>query len=181
MDVDVGESLSMQERLPRASQAVPCITTTIRKKRRVVIIGNSLLRGTEDLVCHSDPSHREVCCLPEAWVRDVGRNITCLVKPSDYYPLLVFHIGNEEVGKISSWAIKMDFRALGRLLKGSGAQVELCLRNSHSQVESLWIKIKDWCSKGHLVVGVYCGQHDQGKPIDESLSCMNCHAHMLLS
>ena len=31
---------------------------------------------------------------------------------------------------------------------------ELCLRNSHDQVESLWVKIKDRSSKGHLVVGV---------------------------
>jgi len=55
-------------------------------------------------------------------VRDVARKITCLVKPSDYYPLLVFHVGDEEVGKISSWVIKRDFSALGRLLKGSGVQ-----------------------------------------------------------
>ena len=55
-------------------------------------------------------------------MRDVARNITCLVKPSDYYPLMLFHIGNEEVGKRSSQVIKRDFRALGRLLKGSGAQ-----------------------------------------------------------
>lgn len=60
--------------------------------------------------------------MPGAWVRDVAGNITCLVKPSDYYPILVFHIGNEEVGKRNS-QIKRDFRALGRLLKGSGAQV----------------------------------------------------------
>ena len=50
-------------------------------------------------------------------MRDVARNITRLVKLSNYYPLLVFHIGNEEVGK------RRYFRALGRLLKGSGAQV----------------------------------------------------------
>ena len=56
-------------------------------------------------------------------MRDVARNTTRLVKPSDYYPLLVLHIGNEEVGKRSSQVIKRDFRALGRLLKGSGAQV----------------------------------------------------------
>ena len=54
---------------------------------RNVIIGG-LLRGTEGPICRSDPSHREVCCLPGARVRDVARNITCLVKPSDYYPLL---------------------------------------------------------------------------------------------
>ena len=93
------------------------------KKRRAVIIGDSLLRGTEGPICRSDPSHREVCCLPGARVRDVARNTTRLVKPSDYYPLLVFHIGNEEVGKRSPRVIKRDFRALGRLLRGSGAQV----------------------------------------------------------
>ena len=97
-------------------------TASVRKKR-AVIIGDSLLRGTEGPICCSDPSHREVCCLPGAWVRDVVRNITRLIKPSDYYPLLVFHVGNEEVGKRSSQVIKRDFRALGRLLKGSGTQV----------------------------------------------------------
>ena len=56
-------------------------------------------------------------------MRDVARNITRLVKPSDYYPLRIFHIGNEEIGKRSSQVIKRDFRALGRLLKGLGAQV----------------------------------------------------------
>ena len=56
-------------------------------------------------------------------MRDVARNITRLVKPSDYYPLLVFPVGNEEIGKRSSWVIRKDFRALGSLLKGSGAQV----------------------------------------------------------
>ena len=31
---------------------------------------------------------------------------------------------------------------------------ELCLRNSHHQVKSLWVKIKDQSSKGHLVAGI---------------------------
>jgi len=56
-------------------------------------------------------------------VRAVARIITRLVKPSDYYPLLVFHTDNEELGKISTQVIKRDCRALGRLLKRSGAQV----------------------------------------------------------
>ena len=87
-DMDVGESPSVQERLPMASQSAPHFATmSVRKKIRAVIIGDSLLRGTEGLICHLDPSHREVCCLPGARVRDVARNITRLVKPSDYYPL----------------------------------------------------------------------------------------------
>ena len=86
--MDVGESASVQERLPKASQSAPCFATTSdRKKRRTVIIGDSLLKGTEGPICHSNLSHRKVCCPPGAWVRDVARNITRLVKPSDYYPL----------------------------------------------------------------------------------------------
>ena len=77
-----------------------------------------------------------VCCLTVRWegvtsttARDGNtslfraRNITCLVKPSDYYPRLVFHTGNEDVCKRISQAIKRVFRARGRLLKGLAAQV----------------------------------------------------------
>jgi len=79
-DVDVGESPSMQERLPKARQSASRFATaSVRKKRRAVIIGDSLLRGTKGPICCSDQSHREVCCLPGAQVRDVARNITLLV------------------------------------------------------------------------------------------------------
>ena len=45
---------------------------------------------------------------------------------------------------------------------------ELCLRNSHHQVKSLWVKIKDRSSKGYLVVGVCYKPPDQGEPVDET-------------
>jgi len=112
-DVDVGESPSVQERLPKAGQSAPrSATVSVRKKRRAVVIGDSLLRVTEDPMCCLDPSRREVCCLPGARVRGIARNITRLVKPSDYYPLLSFHIGNEEIGKRSPRVIRRDFRGL---------------------------------------------------------------------
>ena len=42
-EVDVGQSPSVQERLPKASQSVPCFaTTSVRKKRRAVIIGTQI-------------------------------------------------------------------------------------------------------------------------------------------
>jgi len=85
-------------------------------------------------------------------VRDVARNITRLVKPSDYYPLLVFYIGNEEVGKISSWVLKRDLSALGRLLKGSGSQVVFsvlsvgdCDPHNRGRVEMLNEWLCEWC------------------------------------
>jgi len=42
------------------------MTALAKKKRRVIIIGDSLLRGTEGPISPPDPSHREFCCLPGA-------------------------------------------------------------------------------------------------------------------
>lgn len=45
---------------------------------------------------------------------------------------------------------------------------ELSLRNSHDQVVSLWVRIRDQISKGHLVVRVYCRSPEQRDPVDEA-------------
>lgn len=45
---------------------------------------------------------------------------------------------------------------------------KLPLRKSHKQVESLWIKIWDCTSKGHLVVRIYYRPSDQGEPVYEA-------------
>ncbi|XP_054044411.1 uncharacterized protein LOC128904316 isoform X1 [Rissa tridactyla] len=108
----------------RPSRHGPSITTgSKRKSRRVTVVGDSLLRGAEGPICHPDPLHREVCCLPGARVRDVLDKLPGLANSSDYYPLLVFQVGSDEVGRRSPKSIKRDFRALGRQLKGSGTQV----------------------------------------------------------
>ena len=169
--VDVGESPSMQGRLPKASQSAPRFaTTSVRKKRKAVIIGDFLLKETEGPVCCLDPSHREVCCLPGVRVRDFARNITRLVKPSNYYPLLVFHIGNEEVGERSPRAIKRDFRALGRLLKGSGAQVVFSAvlsvgdwdPHKRKRVDTLNDRLCEWCAQGFGYYGFGCSLEKGG-------------------
>ena len=86
-------------------------------------MGDSVLRGTERPICRPDPYFREVCCLPGARVRDIKKKGTALVRPSDYYPLLVIQAGNDEVVERSLKSLKKDFKALGWLAEGSGAQV----------------------------------------------------------
>ena len=44
-------------------------TASSKKERRVIVVGDSLLRGTEGPIYQPDPTRREVCCLPGAWVR----------------------------------------------------------------------------------------------------------------
>ena len=81
-------------------------TSSTRKKRRVIVVGDSQLRGTEGLICRADSPLREVCCLLGAQVKDIARKLPRLVRPSDYYPLLLFHVGADEVTVSSPRVIK---------------------------------------------------------------------------
>lgn len=68
-----------------ASQLTACITTTfIKKDRRIMVIDDSPLRGTENPVCQADPPHRDICCLSEAQVRDITRKLISLILTSAY-------------------------------------------------------------------------------------------------
>lgn len=71
-------------------------TTSTRKKNYFKVVGNCLLMGTEGPVCWTDPPLREACCLPGSPVKNITRKLPSLVWPSDYYPLLLFHVGSNE-------------------------------------------------------------------------------------
>ena len=61
--------------LSKVRRSAPCLkTASSRKERSVIVIGGSLLRGTEGPVCWPDPTRKEVCCLPGAWVRNILEN-----------------------------------------------------------------------------------------------------------
>jgi len=152
----VGKGEAPSRGLPRTSRSASSITTaSAKKKRRVIVIGDSLLRGTEGPICRPDPSHREVCCLPGARVRDVAKKLLDLVWPSDYYPLLVVQVGGDEIAKRSPKAIKM---ALGRLVEGSGAQVIFSSipsvagnsteRGRKTHLVNRWLR--DWCHRSNF-------------------------------
>ena len=46
-----------------------------------------------------------------------------LVRPSDYYPLLLFHVDNNDTARGNLDRIKSDYKAPGVVVKGVGAQV----------------------------------------------------------
>ena len=94
----------------------------VPERKKEIVIGDSLLKGTEHPISRLDPLLREVCCLPGARVKDMTRKLPTLVRPADYYALLIFQVGSGEVTTRSLRAIKRDFRALEQLFKGSGAE-----------------------------------------------------------
>jgi len=89
----------------------------------VLVVGDSLLRGTGSPICQPDREAREVCCLPRAKVREVTERVPQFVKSTDYYPLLFFHVGTNDTANRNLSRIKEDFKALGVKAKCFGAQV----------------------------------------------------------
>lgn len=89
----------------------------------MIIIGNSLLRGTEGPKCWPNSTHKEVCCLPGVWVRDISRKLLSMIHPSDYYPLLMVQAGSNEVVERSLRIVKKDFMVLGWLMDKADIQV----------------------------------------------------------
>ncbi|KFV63962.1 hypothetical protein N307_13186, partial [Dryobates pubescens] len=141
---------------PKAKRSLPAITnSSTKKRRRVIVVGVSLLRGTEGHICHPDPSHREVCSLPGVWVRDIARRIPKLIQPSDYCPLLVIQAGSEEIDKKGTRVIKKEFKDHGQLIDGARAQVVFCSvpsvageyteRNGRTHTINKWLR--GWCQR----------------------------------
>ena len=71
----------------------------------------------------------------------------------NYYPLLVMQVGGDEITERIPKAIKRNFRALGQLVKGSGAQVvfssipsvaeKIIERDRRTHLINRWLR--DWC------------------------------------
>ena len=121
------------------------------------------MKGTEALICRPDPVAREVCCLPGARIREVAERLPALVNATDYYPLLVIHVGARDIESSSLRSIKKDYRALGEMVRGSGAQIvfstilqdtgeELPKARRIGQVNK-WLK--GWCHSQ----GIGCLEH----------------------
>lgn len=116
----------MLDESPRLGQPIPCIvTTSMMKKWWVLFWSVSLLGGTEGLICQPELRFRQICCLPGTRVKYVTRKFPSLVWSTDYYLLLLCHVGTNKVIAKSPMAIKKDFRALVALLKRSGVHVVL--------------------------------------------------------
>ncbi|KFP01907.1 hypothetical protein N300_09057, partial [Calypte anna] len=146
----------LSERSPARPPSTRRVTTSAtKKKRRVTVVRDSLLRGTEGPICRPDLSHREVCCLPGARMSDISRRLPQLIRPSDYCPLLIVQAGSDDINGRSTRVIKKDFKALGRLVDGTGAQVVFASlpavagmneeRSRKTYLINRWLR--DWCHR----------------------------------
>lgn len=93
---DVDRSPSTPELSPMSEGPSPYVmTTSMRKKRWIIVVGCYLQRETVSPIRQADSPHREVCCLAGAQVKDITTKLPSLVQPSDYYLLLILTVGGE--------------------------------------------------------------------------------------
>lgn len=98
-------------------------TTSDKKKRSIYIIGKSLVRGTEGLICQLDQIYREACCLPGAQVRDVTRKLTRLVQPR-LLTIIDFSCQQQWDIKKKSKVNQMGLQGFG-VIKNKGARAQV--------------------------------------------------------
>ncbi|CAJ0962937.1 unnamed protein product [Ranitomeya imitator] len=96
--------------------------STAKKQRRVVVVGDSLLRATEAAICRPDITAREVCCLPGAMIKDVTDRIPKLFSSKDVHPFLLIHVGTNDTARKDLPTICKDFEELGKKVKELDAQ-----------------------------------------------------------
>ena len=72
-----------------------------KKKRKVVVVGDSLLHGIETKICREDPWTHQICCFPGGWIRDVMEGLPSLIKSTDIYPFPFVHVGINNTAKRS--------------------------------------------------------------------------------
>ena len=58
----------------------------------MIVIGDSILRGTEGPICCQDALTHKVYCLPTAKIQDLTGMIQAVIQPTDYYPTVLIHV-----------------------------------------------------------------------------------------
>lgn len=103
-------------------------TDPTRNICRALVIGDSLLRGTEAPICHPDSISREVCCMLLACIHDVmemlpkKKGMWDWCNMWDYHPFLLFQVWLNDP-TVSQQKYKESFYVPWNMLKGLGAQV----------------------------------------------------------
>lgn len=116
-----------------------------KKKRRVKVMRDSLLQGTEAPVWQPDSFSVEVCCLMGARIWDVGERLTKLVQPSDCCSLMLLHVSTSDTARGDLESLKHNYMTWETMAKGMGwfsSQSCLCEGRWILQVNNCLLS---WC------------------------------------
>ncbi|KAG9465935.1 hypothetical protein GDO78_017503 [Eleutherodactylus coqui] len=85
--------------------------------RQILVVGDSIIRWTDRVICYKDRDHQTVCCLPGARVRHIADRIDRLLGGTGKDSVVMVHVGTNEQIRGQLRALKNDFKDLGSKLR----------------------------------------------------------------
>lgn len=137
------------------TEPVPVAQKGRVEKSRAIVIGDSIVRGTDRRFCGGDRDSRLVCCLPGARVRDVSDRVFRVLKGEGEQPQVVVHIGTNDIGRKRGEDVRQAFRELGWKLRARTNRVVVSgllpvprdreTRNREREQLNAWLQ--GWCRR----------------------------------
>lgn len=137
-------------------------TTSSPQKRELVIVGDSIIRGIDSVVCSRDKESRTVCCLPGAQVGDLLERADKLLARAGRDPVVMVHVGTNDIGKGRFEVLQDKFVELAEKFRGRSSTVVFSEilpvpRASRGKQNLIWrfnTWLRTWCrQEGYRFMG----------------------------
>ncbi|XP_072558777.1 uncharacterized protein [Paramormyrops kingsleyae] len=125
------------------------------RKREVVVVGDSIIRGVDSYVCTRDRGSRTVSCLPGAQVGDLPDRVDKLLAPAGVDPVVVVHVGTNDIGKGRRAVLQDKFIEVANKLRSRTSMVVFseilpvprASEAKLAEIRRLNAWLKGWCRK----------------------------------
>lgn len=152
---DVGSEIALlqQDTTPVCSSKMG--NRSAGQARQVLVVGDSIIRGTDRAICHKDRDRRTVCCLPGARVRHIADRVDRLLGGAGENPAVMVHIGTNDKVRGRWSVLKNDFRDLGQKLRARTSKVIFseilpvprATPERQREIREVNKWLKNWCRK----------------------------------
>ena len=108
-------------------------------KRRVLVVGDSQVRGIDSEFCRADRGSRTVACFPGAGVRDVSVRMDRLLAGEGEEPIVCLSVGGNDVGRVRSEELYRRYEEMLRRVVERGGIPVVCGVLPRKGVGSEWL------------------------------------------
>uniref|UniRef100_A0A6I8SAG9 Uncharacterized protein n=1 Tax=Xenopus tropicalis TaxID=8364 RepID=A0A6I8SAG9_XENTR len=128
------------------------------RPKQMVVIGDSIIRKVDRVICRADRFNRTVCCLPGARVRHVVDRVDTLLGGAGHDPAVLVHIGTNDKMNGRWGTLKSEFRDLGSKIKQRSSNVIFseilpvprASLGRQRELRELNAWLKSWCNPSGL-------------------------------
>ncbi|XP_072891840.1 uncharacterized protein [Hemitrygon akajei] len=123
--------------------------------RNVVVIGDSIVRGIDRVLCNRERESRRLCCQPGARVKDISSGLERNLQWEGEDPVGLIHIGTNDIDRTRKKVLLQEYEQLGVKLKNrtSGVIISGLLPEPRAnlarlnKIRELNAWLKDWCGR----------------------------------